>query len=215
MTCAGRWEAEDGGPAVRLAGSADVRRLVAVLVRAFEDDPVAGYLFPGARSRARGLRRFFGTQVQTMIAGAGEVWTTPEVAGGALWARPGTPRQATLRDAMRLAPVLWEVVLGGRASAGFRLLADVERARPTQPHWYLATLGTDPSRQGRGIGSALLRRVLRTADEDQVPAYLESSKQRNVPFYARHGFEVTGEIRSEEGAVTLWPMWRAPRPPGP
>ena len=215
MTNAGPWEAvARQGPVVRRAAAADVGALVGVLVRAFDDDPVARYLFSGDRVRARGLRRFFGIQLRSMVAGAGEVWTTSGTAGAAMWTRPGVPRQPSWREVLRLSPVLMEIVLGGRPGGGLQLLGDVEQARPSQPHWYLATIGTDPPRQGHGIGSALLRPVLALVDEQQMPAYLESSKWRNVPFYARHGFEVTGEIRSRDGSVSLWPMWRSPRPPG-
>ena len=31
-------------------------------------------------------------------------------------------------------------------------------------------------------------------DAEHAPAYLESSKAENVPYYQRFGFEVTGEI---------------------
>ena len=37
--------------------------------------------------------------------------------------------------------------------------------------------------------SACLARV----DQDHLPAYLDSTSPRNVPFYQRHGFDVTGE----------------------
>ena len=43
-----------------------------------------------------------------------------------------------------------------------------------------------------------------------VPAYLECTKQRNVAFYERHGFAVTGEIQVPDGGPVLWAMWRAP-----
>lgn len=84
-------------------------------------------------------------------------------------------------------------------------------SRPRQPHWYLATLGTAPERQGRGVGSTLLATVLDRLDEEGLPAYLESSKERNVAFYARHRFEVVRELVVPHGGPRLWLMWREPR----
>jgi hypothetical protein len=52
--------------------------------------------------------------------------------------------------------------------------------------------------------------VLDICDREGLPAYLESSKERNVAFYRHHGFEVTGELSLPEGSVRLWLMWREP-----
>lgn len=209
--------AELGGWAsvVRRAGPVDVDTVVDVLARAFDDDPLACYLFGSDRVRRRGLRRFFRTQLGLAMRGVGELWTTDGVRGAALWipplARPGA-MPLPWRDALRLAPVLMDLVAGGRVVGAMRLLAEIERLRPTVPHWYLATLGTDPPWQGRGVGSSLLADRLAEIDRQGLPAHLESSKERNVPFYARHGFEVTRTVASDDDGVTLWLMWRAPRP---
>jgi ribosomal protein S18 acetylase RimI-like enzyme len=89
-------------------------------------------------------------------------------------------------------------------------LARIDAHHPQEPHLYLSVLGTDPSAQGRGIGSALLTPALAQCDADGVPAYLESSKERNVAFYARHGFRVTEELDLPRGP-RMWLMWREPR----
>ena len=104
-------------------------------------------------------------------------------------------------------------LVGTHSHRALRLLFEVDGRHPKDPHWYLATLATEPARQGTGIGSALLRDKLAEADEQGVPAYLESSKDRNVPLYARFGFEVVEEFRSKTGGPPIWRMWREPRVP--
>ena len=106
---------------------------------------------------------------------------------------------------------LFTTKVDGDRSGG--VLTAMEAAHPTEPeHWYLAILGTDPKHQGQGIGSALIKAVTDRCDEQGMAAYLESSKPENVPFYARHGFEVTEE-KTFDGGPSVWLMWRDPQEP--
>ena len=50
---------------------------------------------------------------------------------------------------------------------------------------------------------------LKRVDAAGMPAYLESSKKANVPFYQRFGFEVIEKIVPAKGCPPLWLMWRA------
>lgn len=182
-----------------------------MLARAFVDDPVAAHLIPSHRRRPRGLRTFFRLQLTKDLLPHGGVFTTEDRAGAALWAPPGKPVPRGLAMLLGVLPVA-PYVVGRNFSRTIRCLAQIEAIHPREPHWYLATLGTDPPRQGRGIGSALLQPVLERCDAEGVRAYLESSKEANVPFYRRQGFEVTGEVRLP-GGPPVWTMWRDPRPP--
>ena len=86
----------------------------------------------------------------------------------------------------------------------------LEKRHPREPHWYLQAIGTDPPFQGKGYGGVLLRHRLAALDAAGLPAYLEASKESNVPLYANFGFAVTGEIRMPDGP-TLYSMWRPAR----
>jgi GNAT superfamily N-acetyltransferase len=100
--------------------------------------------------------------------------------------------------------------LGRRLPAALRLQALLDRKHHevAEPHWYLSLLGTDPSFQRRGVGSALLAPVLARAHEQGIPAYLETQKEMNVPYYRRHGFELVEQIQAR-GCPPMWTMSRA------
>jgi ribosomal protein S18 acetylase RimI-like enzyme len=93
----------------------------------------------------------------------------------------------------------------------WRLIRKTEARYPKLPHRYLYLVGVHPGRQGGGLGSALVRAGLEACDRDRVPAYLESSKERNVPLYERHGFRVVERLELGRGAPPMWLMWRDPQ----
>jgi GNAT superfamily N-acetyltransferase len=186
---------------------ADAPGLSQVLARAFHDDPVTAWMFPADHRRPRGSERFFRAYLRRLLP-QGEVYTTPDRAGAALWALPDRWR-TTPRELIRQAPLMPS--FGLRLPTALYGLHVIEAHHPREPHYYLAVLGTEPERQGEGIGSRLIQPVLEDCDANEVPAYLESSKESNTAFYARHGFKVTGELQLPRGP-TIWPMWRDPRP---
>ena len=47
-----------------------------------------------------------------------------------------------------------------------------------------------------------------------MPAYLETNRESNLPYYRRFGFELTEKIALPD-SPPLWLMWREPRVPSP
>ncbi len=98
-----------------------------------------------------------------------------------------------------------------RAPALLKVQAAMEKAHPTDPHYHLAFIGTDPAFQGTGRGSATLTAMLERCDTEGLPAYLESSNPANEAFYMRHGFVVTEQIALPGDAPPVSAMWRDSR----
>jgi ribosomal protein S18 acetylase RimI-like enzyme len=198
-------------PGVRTATTADLTRIEATLGRAFVDDPVSGWLLQRRVSEARVGYLEAVLARRHLLHGVSTV--TEEIGSVAIWAPPKRFR-VPVRDVLPHLPKI-VATLGPAGMRRLLQMTDVEEQHPREPHYYLAVLGTDPDHQGRGLGSAAIAPTMARADEEGVGCYLESSKEANVPFYRRHGFEVTGthDIAGGKGP-RLWLMWRDPRPPG-
>jgi ribosomal protein S18 acetylase RimI-like enzyme len=200
-------------PTVWEATGQDVPALAATLARAFYDDPVMSWIFPDEGSRIARLTGMFALLARhAHLPKAGVELASRHascVEAVALWDPPGAWR-LPLGTQIRQGPRFLRV-FGARLPAALRALGRVERYHPARPHWYLSVLGTDPSAQGHGLGSALLRSRLGRCDAAGLPAYLESSKHSNIAYYEKHGFRVMRELPMPGGCPPVWPMWRDPR----
>ena len=191
---------------VRLAGPADAPEVGRTFAAGFADDPVLGWVFqePG---RAAKLAPFFDFLAEEALVPLGATYLLP--GSCASWTPPGSPPWPDERGARLVAALAPSCSESDLERLG--VLDDATRAvHPEAPHWYLGVLATEPPLRGRGAGAALLRHALEAVDADHLPAYLESTNQRNVPLYERHGFEVTGTI-DLPGGPSLTPMWRSAR----
>jgi ribosomal protein S18 acetylase RimI-like enzyme len=196
---------------VREARAADAAAVARTLTRAFHDDPVQRFLFPGERQYQQQGRANFELVLRRTLE-IGVAYTAAGCEGAALWIPPGGDFTAGWRGALYALRSL--LAMRTAVRRGGRLFAELARHHPHDAHWYLPVLGTAPEQQGRGVGSAVLAPILARCDAEGLPAYLESSKAKNVAFYQRHGFEVTGKL-VVPGGPELWPMLRKPRGPAP
>lgn len=193
-------------PQVREMRPEERKALLDVVGRAFFDDPIAEYLFPDDAIRRKRYGRFTGLAIDS-FGGQGQILTTPTVQGAALWQRPAPRRLGTFAQ-FRLMLSLAGMTRTGLGRA-LRLGALMSEHHLKTSHWYLAVLATDPELQGQGIGSALMQPILEECDKTGTSAYLESSKEANIPFYNKHGFEVVDTLQIP-GGPRLWPMVRNP-----
>ncbi|MBN2021997.1 MAG: GNAT family N-acetyltransferase [Pirellulales bacterium] len=184
-----------------------------VLARAFDDDPMTRYLLPDPKRRAARAPWMHRACLRFALR-HGRLQTTPALAGLAVWIPPDGTSMG-----------MWQAVQCGMLLAPFRLgprtcgrlfhitrLGDRwhKRALP-EPHWYLFMLAVDPPYQGQGVGSALLSSGLARADAEGTPVYLETTTEKNVRFYQKHGFDVVFRESIGKASLPFWGMIRKSR----
>ena len=117
----------------------------------------------------------------------------------------------TGEQAAQVEPLIRETS-GERATAVLELFERFEHAHPSDPpHFFLTLLGTDPARQGEGLGLGLLGDTLDLIDAEHMPAYLEASNAGNVRLYERYGFTVRDSFQIPGSDLDVFTMWRHAR----
>lgn len=191
-------------PTVMSAKTQDRERVISAIVLAFVDDPAARWSWPEPH-----VYLTYFTEFTNVFGGKafdhGTAHSVAEFWGGALWLPPGVQP-----DEKALVGLMERGIDPKRLQVVFTMLEKMEGYHPTEPHWYLPLIGVEPTKQGRGYGSALLRHALEHIDRERRIAYLESTNPANVPLYQRHGFEVVGTIQVGD-SPPLYPMIRRPR----
>jgi ribosomal protein S18 acetylase RimI-like enzyme len=190
---------------VRKATARDLDAIVEILGDAFLEDPVMRWVTP--RTSYPGY--VFALTLPFCLE-HDNTYIATDGSGAASWLPPGVRLQSPVGPG-----VLWNGLRDYGPRALVRALATLVQSQSRHPkdddYYYLFTIGALRSQRGRGVGSALMREGLGKCDEDHMPAYLESSNAKNLPFYRKHGFEVIDELRLAMNGPTLWLMRRDAR----
>jgi GNAT superfamily N-acetyltransferase len=200
-----------GSPQVRAAHRGEAALLGDALADAFAEDPVFAWLIPPrVRGRDRRMRTFFTSMSRSYLQQGKPCYVAGDGSAAALWAPPGGWALPGGQVVLEAAPAAQ--AFRGRLLRALRVQMQIERLHTGHgtPHWYLGYLGTRHGQQSQGLGTGLLLEVLAGADASGVPAYLESSNERNLPLYERNGFRVVGELRALGRGPAIWRMWRDP-----
>jgi len=195
---------------VRKANSNDVSRLAPALAKAFDEDPFVNWLVRSDNNRRKGIELLFKTGLTMLSLPFGEVLTTDDCIGGALWIPSDNVKISILKQ-ISMVPAITGIASFSGLLRVIGCLDALDKAHPQEKHYYLFFVGVDPSQRKKGIGSTLIEPVLEKCDREGCGAYLENTNLANQAFYESHGFEVTGDLIVGKNAPPLKAMWRKPK----
>ena len=176
--------------------------LAAVLGRAFLHDPMIRWPMAEAPDMQDRIAEVF-SNIYREFMETGTMWEAGEGAGFAHWVPPGGAGDA-LESTDRIMASL-RPLTDDDGARYLTLWAWIEERIPADV-WYLDMIGVDPLRQGKGIGTALMRLGLDHAAGAGADAFLETAVEANVAFYERFGFRVVEEGAPVEGCPNIWFM---------
>jgi len=195
-------------PPVYPLAASQLTRAEETLADAFDADPMASYFFPCAAARKAGLRRIFRVGLRHGLR-YGRVDTVHEGAAVAIWLRSEYATASLARMARTgMLSIPFAVGWGAtRRILNLLRFIEAERLRAiSSPHWYLFNIAACPDRQGQGLGATLLGHGMARAQAQGIPCYLETTNERNVAFYEKHGFRVVRTCQAPHGGPPEWGM---------
>jgi ribosomal protein S18 acetylase RimI-like enzyme len=185
---------------------------VASAARAFETDPYIVFLIPDVKKRSN-LHYSFEFFMRMAVAGGSEGYTTSDrFEGVAIW------RSSLMKES-------WSTIFHAGnpflpLRCGLRYILGEMRINQfcvklrnrlvSGPYMYLALLAVDPSFQGKGFASSLVKPMLKRLDDSALPCYLETQNSKNVQMYQHFGFKTVYEGIYPGIPTPLYAMLRKP-----
>lgn len=75
---------------------------------------------------------------------------------------------------------------------------------------YLWFIAVDKTQQHQGIGTEMINCIIGKSEQQNLPIYLETSTEANLPFYLKHGFEIYHVSEEEMFGFKLYFLRRVP-----
>jgi len=182
-----------------------------MLARAFQDGPINLYAYADDANAKSRLPYVYEFVLRYYLRYAQSYTTSEKLEGVAVWQRYKKIKISYWH--LLTSGAIWSAIkmgarVGKRMEPFFGYVEKKHTELVSFPHWYLILIGVEPESQGRGYASRLLRSMLSRIDEEGLPCYLETEKEKNVTIYEHFNFRVIDEFIVPETTVKLWAMLR-------
>ncbi|PIG94300.1 GNAT family N-acetyltransferase [Gloeocapsopsis sp. IPPAS B-1203] len=186
-----------------------------VLAQAFNNDPMFRYFALEDEPARLDLINWVAKTILRYSQHYNHIYTTQDdLKGIAVWLPPG---KYPLNDLRLLLSGLYRIPPKLRFNRFRQLIAlyskieEYHQQDLPEKHWYLNMLGVSPAYQSQGVGSLLLQPILKQADQEKLPCYLETSTEKGVRFYQKQGFQVLRSGTFLEMNLSYWTLKREPQ----
>jgi len=176
---------------MRKAQAQDKEQVVRTLALCFDSNKSVNYIIPQDHRRQERITRLMEYSFDYCQL-FGDVYLSPGSHACALIVYPHKVKTSLQSILLDLRLIIKCIGLSNVRKV-LRREAIIKKLHPKGPFCYLWFIGTAPDVQRKGIGTALLKAFLDLCDQQNLPVYLETSVERNLPWYKKWGFAVYEE----------------------
>jgi GNAT superfamily N-acetyltransferase len=194
---------------ITTGGAERVPQAANLYQNAFRSDPVIAYMLGNLTTQQRHsyLREYFTRLTTAAALNAATFEEADEWASASVYLPPGK----RIDNPWTLVPagffqVLWKLGIAG-CNRMLREFEPVVQALQRQElggsthFYYLFLIATRDDARGRGLSSALIRRLLERAAKEDAPVWLEATTEASARLYAKLGFKSVGKFVLGEGVA--------------
>lgn len=175
--------------------------IVDILSKSFDENKSVNYVIKQDRNRKERIRRLMEYSFEICFL-FGEIYLNEDKSGCALVLYPEKKR-TTLKTLLLDVKLAFFCIGVTRVRKVLQRESKIKRNYPKSPLTYLWFIGVYPAKQKSGIGSALLKEVLKESFSQNRHIYLETSIFENLKFYKRNGFKVYNKLKFDHTLYLL------------
>lgn len=171
---------------------ADKNIVIDILANSFRDNNSVNYIIKQDAKRNIRIRRLMAYSFEVCRA-FGRVVLSDNKKACALVVFPDK-KKTTLRS------ILWDINLVANCigikgiSKAMKREDRIKKLQPKEPLYYLWFIGVEAGEQSKGIGTVLLSELMEDAMAMNRTFCLETSTQKNLPWYLKWGLEIYNEL---------------------
>lgn len=170
----------------------DKELIVDILTNSFNDNKSVNYIIKQDDKRLQRIRNLMDYSFEVCYE-FGEVFLSNDKTGCALIVLP-EKKKTTLKSILLDIKLIFSSMGLSNVKKAMDRESKIKKFHPKEEMYYLWFVGVDPKEQNKGVGSSLIKDVIKQAELKNRSVYLETSTLRNIPWYEKYGFKIFNEL---------------------
>ena len=170
----------------------DKNIIVDILANSFDENKSVNYIIKQDNRRKERIRQLMNYSFDVCNS-FGRVLLSENKKACVLVVFPDKKR-TTLRSALWDIRLITNCIGFGGVTRAMSREKKIKSLQPKDLLYYLWFIGVDPEEQNKGFGGALLTEIIHEAEMHDRILCLETSTEKNIPWYQKFGFTIYNEL---------------------